>query len=1297
MTSQSISAHVFAWLWHRLPRVVAACLSLFLLALGGNALAAGNPNSGNTLFNTASPYCMECHISPPEGGRLSAANDSSVISAAIAADLGGMGRFASGQPQALTGTQLNNLAAYFGWYVVPTTANYSDTVAYNSSNNVFDLSSSITVGTPMSISIQSGPSHGTINGSSVNSAGANVVTTVTYTPTNGYYGADSFTYRVTNNAGNSVTRTVSITVSPPPAPVTSNTAKVVSFQTATGLDLSASISGVTNTAVSVVSGPTNGTVTSVVGNVVNYTPNTGYFGADSFTYNIAGPGGTSNTSTVSITVGLPPAPIANAAAVGVGYNSTMNAIDLTSSITWPSTSVAVTVAPTHGTINSVVGNVVTYTPTNGYYGPDTFSYTATGPGGGPSAAAVVTITVANPPAPTAANKTVNIPYNTATGIDLTASVSGVSSSIAVASAPAHGTTLVAGYTITFTPTAGYTGPDSFTYTVTGPGGTSAPATVTITVDTLAPTGAPVTMTVPVNTPTTVDLAPYITGSSIYGVSIGTNPAHGTVTTNGTRVTFTPTNNYFGPDSFTYIAYGNGTPSSSPPATVTVNVTGRPDPSRDPGVTALVASQVDMARRSSQAQISNFQGRLESLHRRPSAGGSESGSAGLAAKQGTIASIAGGAYMNEQRGIQPTTAGRSTGLAYQPGANLQSDPGAGLTQTAPVSQAAAMATVVSALAASGGGSGETATLGKTLTAVAGAAQNGTFNLSAVGNPGGNAAGASDGINIWAGGTVRVGARNPGTNNGSSFSSDGVSFGADQRINDKLVVGVGVGYGADATQIGTDGSNTRSESKTVAVYASYQPIENTYIDGVLGYGQIDFRNERYVAAASDFARSRRSADFFFGSLTAGYEFNATGLRLSPYGRFDVAQHRLKAATESGAGLYALTYDNQNVPSMQLSAGLRAESVHEASFGWVLPRMRIEYQHEFKGEQQATVSYADQVGGPRYALPGNPSSRSALVLGVGSDILLGRGLTLSFDYQVQRSNNQENVQAFFFKLSKDLDGKSVTPPGAAFAAGSLGLKIDAGVSFDDNVTRASDDSNRIADRSFNVNIAKSMLIPLGEKTRMFLNGTLSGQRFKIYSGLDNLNAGIDAELQYRSSGDFDSPIWSLFANFNVSDFESNQREGYRYAIGAGVRQDLTDRISLFGALTHSQRVARSSVFSGHDYSARINLDYELTKAQTLYFTGEYRYGDIVSTGAHTLANINIAKVFTPDTAFPGLYAYRVDGRTMIFTAGYNYALGGKDSLDFSWRYVRASPDRSPGIPGVSKPRYVVNQFSIMYLTSF
>jgi uncharacterized protein YhjY with autotransporter beta-barrel domain len=185
---------------------------------------------------------------------------------------------------------------------------------------------------------------------------------------------------------------------------------------------------------------------------------------------------------VTLTVATPAAPTVAAKSASVAYN-TATPIDLTASVSGVHSSLTVSTAPAHGT-TSIAGDVITYTPTSGYYGSDSFAYTATGPGG-TSAAATVTLTVATPAAPTVAAKSASVGYNTATPIDLTASVSGVHSSLTVSSAPAHGTTSIAGDVITYTPTSGYYGSDSFAYTATGPGGTSAAATVTLTVATPA--------------------------------------------------------------------------------------------------------------------------------------------------------------------------------------------------------------------------------------------------------------------------------------------------------------------------------------------------------------------------------------------------------------------------------------------------------------------------------------------------------------------------------------------------------------------------------------------------------------------------------------------------------------------------------------------------------------------------------------------------------------------------------------------------------------------------------------------
>lgn len=87
------------------------------------------------------------------------------------------------------------------------------------------------------------------------------------------------------------------------------------------------------------------------------------------------------------------APVAGAASATVAYGSTANPITLNLS-GGAATSVAVASNALHGTATAS-GTTITYTPTAGYSGTDSFTYTATN-GTGTSAPATVTITVGAP-------------------------------------------------------------------------------------------------------------------------------------------------------------------------------------------------------------------------------------------------------------------------------------------------------------------------------------------------------------------------------------------------------------------------------------------------------------------------------------------------------------------------------------------------------------------------------------------------------------------------------------------------------------------------------------------------------------------------------------------------------------------------------------------------------------------------------------------------------------------------------------------------------------------------------------
>jgi hypothetical protein len=373
----------------------------------------------------------------------------------------------------------------------------------------------------------------------------------------------------------------------------------------------------------------------------------------------------------------------------------------------------------------------------------------------------------------------------------------------------------------------------------------------------------------------------------------------------------------------------------------------------------------------------------------------------------------------------------------------------------------------------------------------------------------------------------------------------------------------------------------------------------------------------------------------------------------------------------------------------------------FGYAVPRVRAELRHEFKGNGDAFVAYADQPGGPRFALGSSGNARNTLVLGLGSEFLLRDGLTLSMEYQLSHSFSNDSTYAVRLRLSKDFDARGLPKMRLAEPEADdepANIQFDAGTTSDSNVTRAKAGPDRLGDHFYSANIAKTWEFGLSNQSRILLTGTVGGEKFHRYNGLSRVSAGLEGEFQFRRSSEFDEPTVGVFVRLTADGFESSMRDGYRLAVGVNVRQALTDRIGFFGAVSRNQRNASSSVFDTSDISMRGNFDYAIDNRSTLYLSGEYRRGDFVSTGRASLENVTIAKQFAQDDAFASrqLFSYRVDGTTALFTLGYNLGFGPKDSLDLSWRLVRSTPDWRPGF--VTSPRkYKASQWSAVYLLRF
>jgi hypothetical protein len=418
-----------------------------------------------------------------------------------------------------------------GSNTTPTANATTKTTAFNTAATV-NLSGSDPETCQLTFAIVTPPAHGTLSTITNNPCAAGTPNTdtgsVLYSPTAGYAGPDTFSYTVNDGTATSTPATASITVNANTTP-TANPGSATAAQdgsVSVGLggsdpetcDLVFVISaqpshgtlGTTNDQACTAGSPNTDAATVV------YTPTPGYSGADAFEYTVGDGTATSTPATVSLTISPNTAPSASdtskTTAFGASATVTLTGQDAqTCDLTF-----TITAGPAHGSLDNPAGKAcvpgnpntdtatVVYTPTAGYSGPDSFTFTVSD-GSLDSNEGTVSVTVSANQPPTANATSKSVPFQTPTSVSLSGTdAESCQLTFQIASGPAHGSLgTVSGdactpgspntdaATVVYTPDPGYSGPDSFTYTVDDGTTTSVAATATLTV---APGGSETTLT-----------------------------------------------------------------------------------------------------------------------------------------------------------------------------------------------------------------------------------------------------------------------------------------------------------------------------------------------------------------------------------------------------------------------------------------------------------------------------------------------------------------------------------------------------------------------------------------------------------------------------------------------------------------------------------------------------------------------------------------------------------------------------------------------------------------------------------
>src|SRR5690606_18310678 len=241
----------------------------------------------------------------------------------------------------------------------------------------------------------------------------------------------------------------------------------------------------------------------------------------------------------------------------------------------------------HGTV-SITGNKVTFTPKPNWNGTTRLTYRASdGKLNSNTATVSVTVTPVND-APTVSNRTHTMDEDTTATItlpvtDVDLQFEGDSHTWSIVTAPdaAHGTATISGDKLTFKPKANWNGTATLTYHARdSKGANSNTATVTITVRPVndVPTVSNLTHTMDEDTTATITLPvtdvdlQFEGDSHTWSIVTAPNPAHGSASISGDKLTFKPTPNWNGRTTLTYRARDSKGGNSN---TATVAITVRP--------------------------------------------------------------------------------------------------------------------------------------------------------------------------------------------------------------------------------------------------------------------------------------------------------------------------------------------------------------------------------------------------------------------------------------------------------------------------------------------------------------------------------------------------------------------------------------------------------------------------------------------------------------------------------------------------------------------------------------------------
>ena len=404
-------------------------------------------------------------------------------------------------------------------------------------------------------------------------------TSLSYRPDPDYYGSDSLVLSVTDGEY-TTSSVVEWTVNP-----VNDAPRIVDFIGAldedSSIDFTLLVNEVDNESVTiVVSEPVNGVLVETGLGSYSYTPNPNFFGSELLTFVASDGTLDSEIGQISLTISAvddPPVVTDGETNTDEEVLVSFHLTTLASDIDSNELTYSISVEPNYGQVN-LINNVVYYTPNQDFSGVDRLTYSVTD-GTSTESATVSFIVAPINDAPVAESVVVNLLEDEVLETSLPAvDVDGDSLTVEILEVPVLGT-FVLGLegSYTYTPDLNVSGTDSLRYRVSDALVTSDEGLVTFNIAAVndAPVASDLSLSLNEDSSAELGLGATDVDSSSFTFAVAVAPLHGEVTIESNIATYTPLPNYFGADSWSYVALDDSG-SSSEPANVEVTVVNQSD-------------------------------------------------------------------------------------------------------------------------------------------------------------------------------------------------------------------------------------------------------------------------------------------------------------------------------------------------------------------------------------------------------------------------------------------------------------------------------------------------------------------------------------------------------------------------------------------------------------------------------------------------------------------------------------------------------------------------------------------------